>query len=138
MHRVAWMIVAVLPSLSSVDRDSDVSPEGLLPAPIVDRCLGRWVGTGRGSSGAAWSIDMRVTAERAARCGTIEYPSLGCGGYLADCRRVGDVVTWREVYTHNPGTCAPAGSIEGRCDGDTMRWRWTGAEVVRTRLRRAE
>ena len=51
---------------------------------------------------------MVVTAEQGARCGTIEYPSLGCGGYLVDCHRSGDVVTWTEVYTHNPGTCAPA------------------------------
>ena len=52
---------------------------------------------------------MRVTAEEGARCGTIEYPSLRCGGYLVNCHRRGDVVTWTEVYTHNPGTCAPAG-----------------------------
>lgn len=100
-------------------------------------CLGRWQGWGAGASGAPWSIDMVVTAERGERCGTIEYPSLGCGGYLTDCRRRGDVVTWTEVYTHNPGTCAPAGRVDGRCEGDAMAWAWTGWEVVRTRLRRA-
>lgn len=80
---------------------------------------------------------MVVTAEQGRRCGTIEYPSLGCGGYLVDCRRVGDTVTWTEVYTHNPGTCAPAGRVDGRCDAATMRWVWTGFEVVRSTLRRA-
>lgn len=80
---------------------------------------------------------MVVTAEQGARCGTIEYPSLRCGGYLTRCRRQGDVVTWTEVYTHNPGTCAPAGVIDGRCDGDTMAWTWTGWERVRTTLTRA-
>lgn len=106
------------------------------PAPSSS-CLGRWLGTGRGGSGEPWSIDMRVTAEEGARCGTIEYPSLGCGGYLVDCHRRGDVVTWTEVYTHNPGTCAPAGRIDARCEDDLMRWTWTGYEVVRSRLQRA-
>ncbi len=79
---------------------------------------------------------MVVTAEVGARCGTIEYPSLGCGGFLANCRRVGNTVTWTEVYTHNPGTCAPAGVIDGICDADSMDWLWTGSERVRSRLRR--
>jgi hypothetical protein len=81
---------------------------------------------------------MLVTAEQTARCGTIEYPSLHCGGFLVDCRRVGDGVVWREVYTHNPGTCAPAGTVEGRCRGSTMAWTWIGETVVRTRLTRVE
>lgn len=79
---------------------------------------------------------MTVTSERGARCGVIEYPSLGCGGFLTNCQRVGDVVTFTEVYTHNPGTCAPAGRVDARCDGDTMDWVWTGWEVVRSTLRR--
>lgn len=79
---------------------------------------------------------MRVTSEEGARCGTIEYPSLGCGGYLVRCRRRGDVVTWTEVYTHNPGTCAPAGRIDARCEGDLMHWTWTGQEIARSQLRR--
>ena len=97
-----------------------------------------WQGWGRnGGGGTPWSIDMVVTAERGDRCGTIEYPSLRCGGYLTHCRRQGDVVTWTEVYTHNPGTCAPAGVVDGRCDGATMAWTWTGWERVRTTLTRA-
>lgn len=80
---------------------------------------------------------MVVTAEEGARCGTIEYPSLRCGGYLVDCRRRGLVVTWTEVYTHNPGTCAPAGRIDARCDPEAMDWTWSGQEVVRSRLHRA-
>lgn len=107
------------------------------PTPAVTAsCLGRWTGWGT-NEGRPWSIDMTVTAEQGARCGTIEYPSLRCGGYLIDCRRRGDVVTWTEVYTHNPGTCAPAGRVDGRCDAASMRWTWTGDAVVRSVLRRA-
>ncbi|MFO0624960.1 MAG: hypothetical protein U0325_05030 [Polyangiales bacterium] len=79
---------------------------------------------------------MVVTAEQGARCGVIEYPSLGCGGFLVNCRRVGDTVTFTEVYTHNPGTCAPAGVIEARCEAGSMAWIWTGWELVRSQLAR--
>ncbi len=80
---------------------------------------------------------MVVTSEEGVRCGTIEYPSLRCGGYLTNCHRRGEVVTWTEVYTHNPGTCAPAGRIDARCEPDLMRWTWTGQEVVSSTLHRA-
>ncbi|TAK32985.1 MAG: hypothetical protein EPO40_01260 [Myxococcaceae bacterium] len=132
-HPLALALALALPAAALADHPSPPRPT---PAPGAS-CLGRWQGTGRGGSGLPWSIDMVVTAEEGARCGTIEYPSLGCGGYLVRCRRQGDVVTWTEVYTHNPGTCAPAGRIEGRCDADRMRWTWTGLEIVRSQLRRA-
>ncbi len=80
---------------------------------------------------------MTVTAQEAMACGVIEYPSLRCGGYLRNCRVEGGVVVFRELYTHNPGTCAPAGTIRARCVGDTMQWRWDGWETVRTTLVRA-
>jgi len=131
-HPLAFALALALPAAALADHPSPPRPT---PAPGAS-CLGRWQGTGRGGSGSPWSIDMVVTAEQGARCGTIEYPSLGCGGYLVGCRRRGDVVTWTEVYTHNPGTCAPAGRIEGRCDAEHMRWTWTAMETVRSQLRR--
>lgn len=121
------------PALALADRPMPPRPS---PSPGVS-CLGRWQGSGQGSSGSPWSIDMHVTAEEGARCGTIEYPSLRCGGYLVNCHRRGDVVTWTEVYTHNPGTCAPAGRIDARCEVDRMHWTWTGMERVRSLLQRA-
>lgn len=133
IHRTGLVVLALAqPAIALADR-----PMPPRPAPSAGTsCLGRWQGAGRGSGGPAWSIDMVVTAEQGARCGTIEYPSLGCGGYLVDCHRRGDVVAWTEVYTHNPGTCAPAGRIVGRCEDDRMRWTWTGQEVTSTQLRR--
>lgn len=128
---LALALALFSPALARADRPG---PEPAPPA--ATSCVGRWQGTGRGSAGPPWSIDMVVTAEEGARCGTIEYPSLGCGGRLVNCRRRGDVVTWTEVYTHNHGTCAPAGRVDGRCDGDRMRWTWTGQEVTRSQLRR--
>ncbi len=106
---------------------------------ISHPCAGRWEGWGRQEGDSPWSIEMVVTRGEGERCGTIEYPSLGCGGYLARCRLLEDGwVEWEEVYTHNPGTCAPAGRIVGRCTpAGQMRWIWTGISRVETRLRRA-
>lgn len=114
-------------------------PRPVVPAPTPPAsgsCVGRWVGWGRGSSGEPWSIDMVVTSGSGASCGTIEYPSLGCGGYLRACSTTRGELRIVEFYTHNPGTCAPAGTIVARCTGDTMQWRWDGYETVTTTLRR--
>lgn len=103
--------------------------------PRGDSCVGRWGGAGS-NHGPEWTIDMTVERENGQGCGRIEYPSLGCGGYLTQCVRRGDTVTFTEVYTHNPGTCAPAGRIEARCGHGVMSWRWSGWEVVHTTLYR--
>ena len=142
MRRVVSLAIVLAPALGLADapsppRPAPPRPAQPRPAPSTS-CLGRWLGMGRGGSGLPWSIDMVVTAERGARCGTIEYPSLRCGGYLVNCHRDGDTVTWTEVYTHNPGTCAPAGVVVGRCAGATMGWTWAGQEVVHTALRRED
>lgn len=104
------------------------------PPPPAVSCVGRWQGWGRGQ-GPAWSIDLNITSADA-RCGTIEYPSLGCGGYLIECVVRDGRVHAVEVYTHNPGTCAPAGTIDGECTATSMEWVWRGFEIVRTRLHR--
>ena len=114
-------------------------PRPVVPAPtppVSGSGVGRGVGWGRGSSGAPWSIDMVVTSGSGSSCGTIEYPSLGCGGYLRACSTTRGELRIVEYYTHNPGTCAPAGTIVARCTGDTMQWRWDGMETVTTTLRR--
>lgn len=144
-HRRPPLLLALalaVPAMAFADRPLPPvplpPPRPVQPTPTPGpSCLGRWQGASRGSAGPPWTIDMLVTAEEGPRCGTIEYPSLGCGGYLVDCHRRGDVVTWTEVYTHNPGTCAPAGRIDARCEPDSMSWTWTGQEVTSTTLRRA-
>lgn len=134
----ALALVSAVASAERVEPPRDAgTPARPSPPRAGSGCVGRWQGWGRGASGAPWSIDMVVTAESGARCGTIEYPSLGCGGHLVNCRRQGDTVTFTEVYTHNPGTCAPAGRIDAQCEGAVMDWAWTGWELVRSRLDRA-
>jgi len=118
-------------SAPAVSRASDLA--GVIDHP----CLGRWQGWGRDPwSVEPWSIDLVVTRVEGEACGTIEYPSLRCGGTLETCDAQGKVLNFQEYYTHNPGTCAPAGRIEAWCEGDRMTWRWFGTAEVGTVLHR--
>lgn len=99
-------------------------------------CLGLWGGVGRNSGSPPWTILMNVTALEGASCGTIEYPSLGCGGFLTQCSRRGGEVRFEEQYTHGFDRCAPQGVVRARCQGAVLDWTWEGQEVVHTTLRR--
>lgn len=124
MRHLATVLVVVL--LSGPAAASSAPPS----------CVGHWTGWGQ-NVGDPWSIDMRVTAASGETCGTIEYPSLGCGGALTACATAKDgTLTLTEVYDHNPGTCAPAGTIVARCTAGTMAWTWTGQAVVHSTLTR--
>ncbi|MFO0687002.1 MAG: hypothetical protein U0234_33365 [Sandaracinus sp.] len=89
-------------------------------------CLGHWQGTGVQPGYPPWPIDLVVTESAANACGTIEYPSLGCGGTLTSCNLVNGATTVSEIYTHTTGNCSPPGTITATCSGATMTWTWTG------------
>ena len=100
-------------------------------------CVGHWRGWGE-NGGVRWSIDMVVDEVDGRACGTIDYPSLGCGGLLESCRTEGEAVYFDERYTRNPGTCAAAGRIEAVCRGDRMVWTWDGIARATTTLERVK
>src|SRR5262245_26246758 len=108
------------------------------PGAPAHPCVGRWVGFGKNPWLAEpWSIDMVIESPAGERCGIIEYPSLRCGGYLERCEDKGSGrLVIKEYYTHNPGTCAPAGTLEIVCGAETMQWNWFGSDTVRSTLRR--
>jgi hypothetical protein len=93
----------------------------------LDACAGAWTGIGV-QEGSSWTIDLAVTpVEGPGPCGSIDYPTLGCGGYVEGCTVRPDGHVWmREVYTRNPGTCAPAGEILAHCENGRMAWTWIG------------
>ncbi len=127
------MLLAALlavPGTSLAQRNMIVARQ---PPPAMG-CMGRWVGSARNGTGAPWTIVMDVSAPGGPMCGAIEYPSLGCGGMLINCVTRSGQSTFVEQYTHNPGTCAPDGTIVARCNGRMMQWTWVGQEVVRTTL----
>jgi hypothetical protein len=98
------------------------------PAPTaLDACAGTWTGAGV-QEGSSWTIKLVVAPiEGSGPCGSIDYPTLGCGGFIEGCAlRPNGEVWMREVYTRNPGTCAPAGEILARCESGRMAWTWIG------------
>lgn len=99
-------------------------------------CVGLWTGVGRNPGQPPWTIVMRVNSDDGTVCGTIEYPSLGCGGALTHCTTRSGQSTFVEHYDHNAGRCAPDGTIVARCNGTAMQWTWVGEEVVQSMLQR--
>src|SRR5688572_26134400 len=88
-------------------------------------CLGRWVGQAEDhpvTSGTPYGVTIEIHQTQGRNCGTIEY-TLGCGGVLHDCVVGPDRIEALEEYTHNPGTCAPAGRLAASC-GEVMEWQW--------------
>lgn len=116
------------------------APAAALPVPDDHGCMGRWVGQGRNTGHASsWTIDLTLTsAPSGGRCGTIEYTNPVCGGTLESCELVGDEIHTRESYTHAEPSCAAAGRVIIRCDGDRMRYSWIGWERVDTILHRPQ
>ncbi len=90
-------------------------------------CVGHWQGTGVQPGYPPWPIDLVVTESAGNACGTIEYPSLGCGGTLSSCNLVNGATVVTEIYTHTSANCAPPGNITATCSGATMTWTWTGS-----------
>lgn len=109
-----------------------------LPVAADHACIGRWVGEGRNSNArTSWTIDLTLSAAPSGnRCGTIEYTNPTCGGTLEACTVVDGDIHTREAYSHNDGSCAPAGRVIIRCEGDRMRYSWIGWERVDSVLHR--
>lgn len=98
---------------------------------VADSILGRWTGTVEqypvGTS-QTYTADMTLTSPTS---GTIDYPSLNCGGTLSGGGS-GGVYRFRESIRYGRVTSAnPAGCFDGNIDmtvhGDTMTWQWSGS-----------
>ena len=58
--------------------------------------------------------------------GTIDYPTLSCGGTLTRLRAIGDVVEYREKLTYGVDRCIDNGTVGVRIKGRLLLWHWTG------------
>ena len=97
-----------------------------LAGPLGTACAGHWTGSGVQPGYPPWTIDLNVTPETGEQCGTIEYPSLGCGGYLTHCGTLASgESSFTEVYTHTNANCSPEGTIRASCS-TSMTWTWEG------------
>jgi len=88
---------------------------------------GTWRGMGHqspaGSSGSDWSIAMTIRDGG----GSIEYPSLSCGGTLTQISRDATSAQYREAITHGRNACIDGGTITVRYVNGQLAWTWFGS-----------
>ena len=95
---------------------------------VVDQqsITGTWYGSGHqspaGSTGADWSIAMTINDGGA----SIDYPSLGCGGSLAEIYNDGASAEYRESITYGNDVCIDGGTITVRYFRGKLSWTWIG------------
>ena len=97
------------------------------PCAVSEPSLsGTWRGTGHqspaGSAGANWSILMTINDGG----GSIQYPSLGCGGSLAQISRDTMSAQYRESVTYGRNVCIDGGTITVRFVNGRLSWTWMG------------
>jgi hypothetical protein len=91
--------------------------------------VGVWRGQGyqvvTDATASHWPIEMTIRDG----AGTIEYPSLGCGGDLARVSQVGTSTQYRETITHGSNCLSGAAIIVDYLDGKlTWTWIWISDE----------
>jgi hypothetical protein len=92
----------------------------------VPSLAGTWRGTGHqspaGTSGADWSIEMTIGDGG----GSIQYPSLSCGGSLTQISRDATSAQYREGITFGRNACIDGGTITVRLFNGNLSWTWIG------------
>lgn len=93
-----------------------------------DSILGGWSGTVSQSGSGSYEVAMTMDS---AGGGSIEYPSLACGGSLSGGGS-GGVYQYRESITYGGvtpegGGCINGGSIRMVLQGDAIFWEWKGS-----------
>jgi hypothetical protein len=96
---------------------------------------GVWTGTVNQPGSRSGSYPMRMTLE-SARGGSIDYPSLGCGGTVfGGCS--GGNYTYTEKIEYGRDRCIDGGSIHLVLQGENAFWEWSGSGAYASaRLRR--
>jgi hypothetical protein len=94
----------------------------------VPNLNGLWRGTGHqspaGSAGADWTIAMTIGQGG----GSIEYPSLSCGGSLAQISRDATSAQYLETITFGQTACINGGTITVRYVNGKLAWTWFGQQ----------
>ena len=107
---------------------------GAGPESSSSAILGTWAGQvtqyGPGDETSDYPVEMTITStDQGAAAGTVEYPTLSCGGELRLSRGSGQGYVFRERITSGRKQCTDGGAISATVSGDSMDWRWVGPGV---------
>jgi hypothetical protein len=99
-----------------------------LPALAGDAAslIGTWQGVGHQTPAGAhpeWTIVMTIGAVG----GTIDYPSLRCGGKLTQLSRDAVSAQFHETITYGQSACIDGGTVAVKLTKGRLSWVWTGA-----------
>lgn len=117
-----------------------IGPAGTAPRSGTGAALpfvGKWIGSVfQIPAGTQQMYPVTMTISDTG--GSIDYPSLGCGGTLSVEARSQGVMTLRERITYGRSRCIDQGVVELRIAGDRVEWIWTGSGyIARSSLTRA-
>jgi tetratricopeptide (TPR) repeat protein len=97
-------------------------------APASDALNGTWTGSGHQTGGAGEPSSYQVVMRISANGGSIDYPSLGCGGSLTALSSAGDEAQFKERIAY--GECLDGGTIDVKLNGGKLDWKWSGVDDV--------
>ena len=93
----------------------------------VDSLIGTWSGSGHQSGGNTESMDYSVVMRIAQDGGSIDYPSLSCGGSLTQLSSSGTSAQFQEHITY--GDCVDGGAITVNLVNGKLAWTWVGSGI---------
>ncbi len=93
----------------------------------VDPLAGTWRGFGHQSGGDTVSMDYLVVMYIGQAGGSIEYPSLNCGGSLTQISNGGTTAQFQEHITY--GDCVDGGAITVNLVNGKLAWTWVGSGI---------
>ncbi|MGH6735545.1 MAG: hypothetical protein ACRECX_05635 [Methyloceanibacter sp.] len=88
---------------------------------------GTWSGSGHQTGGGAPRQNYPVVMTINSGGGTIDYPSLKCGGSLMELSNSGTSAEYRERITY--GNCIDGGTISVSFADGKLHWVWTGSGI---------
>lgn len=88
--------------------------------------MGQWSGTvyqTPAGSSSSYPAQMALNGDS----GSMDYPSLQCGGQLAFLRQDGNTYYYRETITYGKNKCITGGTISVVPTGNSVQWNWDGS-----------
>lgn len=114
-RRIAWAVVACL-----------VAAPSLAQQPISGSWSGLVLEVPPGDQPETYPVRLRIEA---GGTGTIDYPSLACGGTLTPLRTMGEIMEFRERLSYGAENCTDNGTVSVWLKAGRLVWVWTGEET---------